>query len=209
MQMDGDDRNERFRNAARQFAQKASGVPEVREIVLCGSVAGNDPDPYDIDIAAVVADVGCLPSVARYARQMSSISHTWEVFVFDEHLVYRGRICHRSKCPAQSIDCMVPGCGQISHLRAEPDFEFDERLFFESPFETLHPATPESFFLRERQRLGITSPRAYTPLKPIKTECVDCGRRFTIDAGEQKWFSKAGLDYPKRCLRCRSERRRF
>ncbi|MHB8111134.1 MAG: zinc-ribbon domain containing protein [Syntrophorhabdaceae bacterium] len=205
--MNGDDRNERFRNAARQFAQKAAGITEVKEVALCGSVAGNDPDPYDIDVAAMLTDMNHLPDVARFARQISGISHAWEVFVFDENLVYRGRICHRSKCPAQSIDCSVPGCGRIPHLLAEPDFEFDEKQFFHSPFEILHQATTESCFLKHRKRLGILSPRTYTPLKAVKVECIDCGRRFTIDAGEQKWYEKKGFSLPKRCPRCRSNDR--
>lgn len=207
--MDGNDRNERFRNAARQFAQKASGIEGVQEIVLCGSVAGNDPDPYDIDIAVILTNINSVASVARCARQISSISHAWEVFVFDEHLAYKGRICHRRECPGRSIDCMIPDCGKVPHLRAEPDFEYDEKLFFLSPFDIFHSVTPDSIVLKYKEHLGISSSRIYVPLKPIKRECVDCGRRFTIDAGEQKWYSKSGMDLPKRCLRCRSERHRF
>lgn len=202
--MKNNERNERFRDAARLFAQKAEGIIEVREAALCGSVAGNDPDPYDIDIAVILTDLSCLAALAKPARQISSISHAWEVFVFDEHLVYRGRICHRSQCPAQSVDCTIPGCGRIPHMRAEPGFKFDEKLFFSSPFEILRQATAESSFLKHRERLGISSPRAYTSLKPVKVECVDCGRRFTIDAGQQKWYEKAGFSLPKRCDRCRS-----
>jgi predicted nucleotidyltransferase len=195
------DKNGILRDAARQFMQKAQSLPEVAEIVLCGSVAGNDPYPSDLDLAIILTTFDILEDLAKYARQMSSIAHNWEAFVFDDQLTYRGRICHRRECPGQSVDCLHPACGEVPHLKIDPDFEFDERLFFESPFEIL--LTPkESRFLKHKQELGIAS-RVYTPLKPLKRACIECGQRFTVDGGEQKWYEKRGLALPKRCFRCR------
>jgi CxxC-x17-CxxC domain-containing protein len=38
--------------------------------------------------------------------------------------------------------------------------------------------------------------------------CVDCGRQFLWDAGEQAWFSSKHLaNQPKRCKACRGKRR--
>ena len=196
------DRNGILREAALQFAQKAQALAEVAEIVLCGSAAGNDPYPSDLDLALILTAFDSLESLAKYARQMSSISHAWDVFVFDTELTYRGRICHRRECRSQSVDCLHPACGEIPHLKIDPELTFDERLFFGSPFEILL-ALNESRLVKHKENLGIAS-RVYTPLKRLKSECIDCGRRFTIDGGEQKWFEKRGLVLPKRCSRCRT-----
>jgi len=38
--------------------------------------------------------------------------------------------------------------------------------------------------------------------------CVDCGKEFLWDAGEQAWFSCNHLENPpKRCKKCRDKRR--
>jgi hypothetical protein len=195
-------RNGILREAALRFTQKARALAEVAEIVLCGSVAGNDPYPSDLDLAIILTAFDSLENLAKYARQMSSISYSWDVFVFDTELTYRGRICHRRECRSQSADCLHPACGEVPHLKIDPEFEFDEGLFFGSPFEILR-APDESRFVKHKQDLGIAS-RVYTPLKRLKRECIDCGRRFTIDGGEQKWFEKRGLVLPKRCSRCRT-----
>lgn len=199
-------RNNVLKDAARQFAHKAGELAGVAEIAICGSVAGNDPDPYDLDIAVVITALESLELLAKYARQMSSISHAWEVFLFDHRLIYQGRICHRRECPGQSIDCMDPDCGKIPHLRIIPDFQFHETQFFESPFEIIHQTTEKGYLLTYKEHIGIAFSRTYTPLKSMKVECVACGRRFTIDGGEQKWYAKGGLNLPRRCSRCRSER---
>ncbi len=196
-------RNSLLKDAARQFAQKAGELAELAEIAICGSVAGNDPNPSDIDLAVVMTHFSSLEPLAKYARQMSSISHAWEVFVFDHQLTYQGRICHRRECPRRSIDCADPDCGKVPHLRIVPDFEFDDPQFFESPFEIIYQTTEKSYLLRHKEQIGITFSRTYTALKPIKVECVMCGRRFIIDGGEQKWYEKRGLNLPKRCPRCR------
>ena len=196
-------RNSLLKDAARQFAQKAGELAELAEIAICGSVAGNDPNPSDIDLAVVMTHFSSLEPLAKYARQMSSISHAWEVFVFDHQLTYQGRICHRRECPRRSIDCADPDCGKVPHLRIVPDFEFDDPQFFESPFEIIYQTTEKSYLLRHKEQIGITFSLTYTALKPIKVECVMCGRRFIIDGGEQKWYEKRGLNLPKRCPRCR------
>lgn len=38
--------------------------------------------------------------------------------------------------------------------------------------------------------------------------CVDCGRRFLWDAGEQSWYFEKNLEHePKRCKKCRERKR--
>jgi len=204
--MDRVARNNALKDAAEGFAQKAATLFEFAEIAICGSVAGNDPDPSDLNLATVVTSHESLESLAKYTRQMNSISHTWDVFLFDSHLVYRGRICHRCECPRWSTDCSDPNCDKTPHLRDEPDFDFDGSQFFESPFEIKYQTTEKRSLLLHKKQLGVTSSRTYTAFKALKVECVEFGRRLAIDGGEQKWFTKRGLNLPKRCSRCRSER---
>ena len=37
--------------------------------------------------------------------------------------------------------------------------------------------------------------------------CKDCGKPFTFDEGEQKYYKKHLLEEPKRCKACRKERK--
>jgi hypothetical protein len=37
--------------------------------------------------------------------------------------------------------------------------------------------------------------------------CLNCGETFRIDAEEVRWFFARGLSLPRRCRRCRAERK--
>jgi hypothetical protein len=64
----------------------------------------------------------------------------------------------------------------------------------------MNQTTEKSSLRLHKKQLGVTSSRTYTAHKAIKVECVICGRRFTIDGDEQKWFTKRGLNLPKAML---------
>jgi len=85
----------RFRQAAQSFANKARDLASVKEVVLCGSMASDDPYPQDIDLAFVLDGLHELSQLARFCRQISSVTHAWEVFVFNTDRRYLGRICHK------------------------------------------------------------------------------------------------------------------
>jgi len=74
---------------------------------MVGSVDGDDPYSNDLDLALILRNLDEIATIARYARQMSSYHHAWEVFLFDKNLSPLGRICHRRECPGQSVDCSV------------------------------------------------------------------------------------------------------
>jgi hypothetical protein len=135
----------------------------------------------------------------QFVKKSKHLSEVADIAICGSVLVYKGRICHRRECPGRSIDCSDPNRGKTPHLRNEPDFDFDESRFLESPFEIMYQTTETSSLLLHKKQLGITSLRTYTALKALKVKCVECGRRFTIDGGEQKWFTKRGLNLPKRC----------
>jgi len=62
-------KNETFKSAAREFAEKLRVLDCSREVAIVGSVAGGDPYPNDIDVALVVEDLNELSIIAKYAMK--------------------------------------------------------------------------------------------------------------------------------------------
>lgn len=44
-------------------------------------------------------------------------------------------------------------------------------------------------------------------MKDLIIVCCDCGEEFTFDIGEQDYYKKNGLYFPKRCKLCRKAKR--
>lgn len=44
-------------------------------------------------------------------------------------------------------------------------------------------------------------------LNDITIECKDCGENFTVSAKEQEWYYDKGFELPKRCPRCRKNKK--
>jgi hypothetical protein len=192
--------NESLRAVAEEFAEKAQKLSSALEIAIVGSVAGDDPYPNDLDLVIIVRNLDEIATIAKYARQISR--HDWEVFLFDGGLKPLGRVCHRRECPGQSIDCYIPGCGQPPHLRVDPEFEYDEKVFLKSPVDVLWTSFSTSRLLARKDELGIVESRRYPVLEDIEIECI-CGKTFVFTGSEQKWYQKRGLSQPKRCPDCR------
>jgi len=200
-----ENKNKVLREAAGDFALKASKFKSMLEIAIAGSVAGGDSYPGDLDVSIVVDSLDELDKISKYARQMSGYYHGWEVFLFDKNLLYLGRVCHRRECPSQSVDCYVPECGKPPHLRIHPGFKYNENIFLSSPFDILYTSFNKSRFFARRDELGITSFKKYPVLKDVKIKCIICGRSFVFIAGEQKWYKRRGFISPKRCTACRED----
>jgi len=200
-------KNEILRVAANEFAEKIHKLTSLLEIAIIGSVAGDDPYPNDLDIVIIIRNLEEITTIAKYARQMSRHYHGWEVFLFDENVSLIGRICHRRKCPGQSVDCSVPGCGQPPHLRVHFDFKYQEKIFFNSPIDVLWTSFKKSRLLERKDELGIADSRRYPVLKDIKIKCILCGKIFLFTASKQKWYKKQGLNPPKRCPNCIKQER--
>ena len=195
-------KNEVLRVAAGEFALKVGKLSSPLEIAIVGSVAGGDPYPDDLDLAIIISNTGEIATIAKYARQMSRHYHGWEVFLFDCDLSLMGRICHRRECPGQSVECYVPGCGKPPHVKANPEFEYDEKTFLTSPIDVLYTSFETSRLLARKDELGIVESRSYPVLEDIRIECVRCGETFVFTGAEQKWYLKRGLSQPKRCPDC-------
>jgi len=200
-------KNEILRVAANEFAEKVHKLSSPLEIAIIGSVAGNDPYPNDLDLVIIIRNLEEITTIAKYARQMSRHYHGWEVFLFDENVSLLGRICHRRKCPVQSVDCSVPGCGQPPHLRVHSDFNYQEKMFFNSPIDVLWTSFKRSRLLERKDELGIAESRKYPVLEDIKIKCILCGKIFLFTASEQKWYKKRGLSPSKRCPNCIEQER--
>lgn len=196
-------KNEKLRVAAEEFTEKAQKLSSVLEIDIVGSVAGDDPYPNDLDLVIIVRNLDEIKKIAKFARQISSYYHNWDVFLFDENMMPLDRVCHRKECPGQSIDCNIPGCGKIPYIQIVPEFEYDERRFFKSPIEVLWTSFKSSHLLECKEELGIVESKKYPVLEDIEIECIYCGKTFVFTAEEQKWYQKRGLNRPKRCYDCR------
>ena len=172
-----------------------------------GSVAGDDPYPNDLDLVIIIHNLKEIITIAKYARQMSRYYHGWEVFLFDEDVSLISRICHRRKCPVQSVDCSITGCGQPPYLRVHSDFNYQEKIFFNSPIDVLWTSFKRSRLLERKDELGIAESRRYPVLEDIKIKCILCSKIFLFTASEQKWYKKQGFSLPKRCPDCIEQER--
>jgi hypothetical protein len=196
-------KNEILRVAANEFAEKVHKLSSTLEIAIIGSVAGDDPYPNDLDLVIIIRNLEEITNIAKYARQMSRHYHGWEVFLFAENVSPLGRICHRKKCPGQSVDCYVSGCGQTPYLRIHSDFNYQEKIFFNSPIDVLWTSFKMSRLLERKDELGIAESRRYPVLEDIKIKCILCAKVFLFTASEQKWYKKQGFSLPKRCPDCK------
>ncbi|MFX4263452.1 zinc-ribbon domain containing protein [Pelotomaculum propionicicum] len=194
----------RFCQAAQNFTNKAKNLASVQEVVLCGSMASDDPYPLDIDLAVVLDGLHELSQLARFCRQISSVTHAWEVFVFNTGREYLGRICHKRECPGLRY-CDAPDCGKIPHLHNVRGFRFKPALFLSPQLQILWSRNEESILLSWRRELNLRKSQVKS-YEAIRLICRECGNRFIFEASEQKFFAKRGWQEPKRCESCREKK---
>ncbi|MFQ6084513.1 MAG: zinc-ribbon domain containing protein [Candidatus Aminicenantia bacterium] len=191
---------------AKVFVEKIKNYAGIEEVAITGSVASGDKYAQDLDLAIVMRDFSEIDKIAKSARQMSRISHKWEVFVFDTRRNYLGRICVRKECPTLSIDCNVPECGKIPYIRRISNFKFNEEKVFSRKIEILWTKKDSIFFPWQREilkKMNLDKPKEYEQLKDLILICSDCGKEFVWSGSEQKYFKKMGWSPPKRCKGCR------
>lgn len=136
----------KFRRAAERVAAALAEAPEVRRIVLFGSVAAPPPDevprfreyrragirlPHeckDLDLAVWLDDLGSLDALRkRSSRSLVRLleeedigvaHHQVDVFLLEPGTNrYLGSLCHFNRCPKGKPECLVPDCGRVSFLR--------------------------------------------------------------------------------------------
>ncbi len=118
------DRRTRIDQAVAKFIALVQHVEGVLEIALFGSAATGKAVPDDFDLMVFIWDVHSIPAISEGIRSTSSIFHAQDVFIFDANRQYLGRVCHRKKCPALSVECKVEGCGKVKYLQVIEGFTF-------------------------------------------------------------------------------------
>lgn len=63
-----------------------------------------------------------------------------------------------------------------------------------------------SYVLGNGGRSGVLVPSLPRRTADLTLTCCDCGRRFTLSAGERRFFILRGLETPKRCPTCRKRK---
>ncbi len=121
------DRRTRIDQAVAKFITLVQHVEGVLEVALFGSVATEKAVPDDFDLMVFIKDVQCIPAISSSIRSITSTFHAHDVFLFDENRQYLGRVCHRKKCPALSVECKVYGCGKVKYLQVIEGFTFQAK----------------------------------------------------------------------------------
>lgn len=62
--------------------------------------------------------------------------------------------------------------------------------------------------MTEKPTNSVPPESSMEEFKPMDIICLDCKARFTWTAGEQKYYKDRGLAAPRRCSKCRFERRK-
>lgn len=201
------DKSENFRQIAAAFADGIKALNSVDEIAIFGSLAGGVQYPSDVDVAVIVNSLADITQMARMKRKKDNANYL-DVFVFTWR-AFVGNLCHRRDCPGASVECAQPGCGAIQSLRIRKGLKSDPARWFKTPVTVIHKRGKKSI-LQDWQKeilrgLGLTAPESYPVRESILEKCRECGDRFGINPGEQKYFEDIGFDLPKRCQSCRDK----
>lgn len=196
-----------YKSVAKEFAETVKSIASVKEVAIFASVAGNDPFPTDVDVALFLNSFDHTPQIARAKRIAHGKMNGFDLFVFDEWRRFHGNICFRKECPGQSVDCSRPGCGEILYIEKREGLDFDPVRWFKTPIEILYQMEPESILQQWQNEIlksiGRSIPEPYPLKENLFFKCRECGNKYELNPGEQKYFEKMGYDYPKRCRSCR------
>jgi len=147
-------RQQEFRTAAEYVAAAFARVPEVKKVVLFGSVAlplekevprfwkfrrAGIPiwrECRDADIAVWLSNLGCLRTLRRaaalvlnvllYERDIGVAHHQLDIFIMEPGSDrFLGNLCCFGECPKGKPECDVPGCGATPFLRQHEKFSFN------------------------------------------------------------------------------------
>lgn len=168
-----------FQIAAERVAAALAEAPEVRRIVLFGSVAAPPPDevprfreyrragivlPHeckDVDLAVWLDDLGNLAELRKKAssclvrlfeeEDIGVAQHQVDVFLLEPGTNrYLGRLCHFNRCPKEKRECLVPDCGRVSFLRQIEGFSMRR--------DAIDPARSVLLYDRDETRAGNGAP---------------------------------------------------
>ncbi len=171
-----------FRRAADAVVDAWRRRPEVQAITLFGSVAQplwkEVPrfSPYrrarikiwhdinDLDLAVWLANTDDLNGLRRvknraladlYQRTGSPVAHHHvDGFVMEPGTNrYLGRLCTFDRCPKNKPECLVPGCGAVSHLQQFEDFTLSPNAL--APDRTIRLFDRQAGLLRRAAEVAV------------------------------------------------------
>lgn len=198
-----------YKSVATEFTETVKALNSVKEVAIFASVAGNDLFPTDVDVALFVGSFEHTSQIARAKRIAHGKMNGFDLFVFDEQRKFHGNICFRKECPSSSVDCSRPDCGDIPYIEKRDGLIFDPVRWFKTPVEILYQTTPSSILSCWQNEIlksiGRSVPEPYPVKESLFFKCRECGNKFEINPGEQKYFEKMDYEYPKRCQPCRDQ----
>jgi hypothetical protein len=185
-------------------------LESVLEIALFASVAGGDPYPSDVDVAIFLSSLKEIGSIAKAKRKADAQMNGFDLFVFDQNRKFIGNVCKRKECGSGEGGISRTCCTSTPFIAKREGLDFEPFRWFKTPVEILYH-TGEQSILRSWQEIilqamGLDEPEPYPIREPLVRKCIECGTRFEIDPGEQKYFESMGFDFPKRCQSCRDSR---
>jgi len=110
-----------IQQAVEKFLTFVKHVDGVLEVALFGSAASGKAIPQDFDLMVFIRDEKCITKISECIRKTTSIFHAHDVFIFNAHRQYLGRICECKRCPTLSVECKVKECGKIKYLKSWKD----------------------------------------------------------------------------------------
>src|SRR4030043_74569 len=107
-----------IQQAVEKFLTFVKHVDGVLEVALFGSAASGKAIPQDFDLMVFIRDEKCITKISECIRKTTSIFPAHDVFIFNAHRQYLGRICECKRCPTLSVECKVKECGKIKYLKS-------------------------------------------------------------------------------------------
>lgn len=123
-----------FEKLIAAFMEKLIDKTHILKIELVGSMTTDYAYPKDVDIAVYIDDMTAVAVLSDAERHTTNITLGMDTWVFDANKNFLGHICQRGpkRCPTNSVECGVPGCGEVKTLKKREGFVFDKDLFFKT-----------------------------------------------------------------------------
>lgn len=119
--------------------ERLKDTTHIIKIELVGSMTTDYEYPKDVDIAAYIDDLAAVEALSDVARHTTQVTLGLDVWVFDAAGSFLGHICQRGpkRCPTNSAECGMPGCGETKTLKKREGFVFEKDRFFKTPGKVL------------------------------------------------------------------------
>lgn len=121
----------------------------------------------------------------------------------EEYIIYNKAQSHRVEYALRSITNFNKRCNDnitAEHISGATDID-GEMYYYEDSFMEYHAHNPCYLFDKGILDWENKTNKWHT--------CKDCGRPYVFFESEKQWYNYRGLNYPKRCKKCRDKRRQL